>query len=798
MNLWIKRALLALGALLLLAALLAVYFVATFDATQYKSIAIDWMKTERQRTLAIDGPVDLSVLPRLQVKVSKLRLSERGRADEFASIDEAALSLQWLPLLRKQLVVDSVSARGVRALITRDAQGLRNIDDLLGAKGNEGAAGDKAPGAGFMRFEVGAVRLEDSRLALRDEQAQITGTVSMDSFTSGRLASGVETPVQFRTTVTLERPQVLRLTFDGKTALTFDAARGSATLREAMVKVGGDAEAVKSLHATLAGNMAWDGSTLTAGPIDVNLTDAKTTGMALGPSTLIAQRLVYSPSTRKLELDTMKLALSGKQGTNGFGASLEWPQLAIDGEQLKGSGFSGRFNLDGKTMLAGRFESGSPSGNFDALRLPAFAVKLDGSSGPRKIDGQLKSNLLLRPGRGAATMEKLELRANITEPGLQPLALLLGGNAGVDERGVQWALQGALNNNKFDSTGSAALNAAVPVVQANARFDRLDLNQVLAPSASAAASPAAPAAPADTPVVLDGLAAVNGRFNISAGQLVFRQYQVADAKFDAALDNGTLRVTRLAGNAWGGNIDASGTAESKSKRISVKLVANGVNAQALLKDVAGKDLLEGTGRVSADLTTSGASFGALRANLAGAAALQLRDGAVKGVNLARTLRQAKAALSMKQDAITKASAAEKTDFSELTASARIEGGVARSDDLDLKSPFMRIGGSGKFDIGAGRIDYTARATVASTATGQDGAELAALRGVTVPVQLSGPFEAIDWKVQWSGVAAAAVENKLKEKLSEKLFGKPAEEAASAPAKKPEEQLKDKLRGLLGK
>ena len=31
-----------------------------------------------------------------------------------------------------------------------------------------------------------------------------------------------------------------------------------------------------------------------------------------------------------------------------------------------------------------------------------------------------------------------------------------------------------------------------------------------------------------------------------------------------------------------------------------------------------------------------------------------------------------------------------------------------------------------------------------------------------------------------------------------LFGKPAESAASEPAKKPEEQLKDKLRGLLGK
>jgi AsmA protein len=795
MNLWMRRVLLALGALLLLAVLAAMYFVATFDATQYKSIAIDWMKTERQRTLAIDGPVDLSVLPRLAVKVSKLRLSERGRADEFASIDEAALSLRWLPLLRKQLVVDSVSARGVRALVTRDAQGLRNIDDLIGAK-SDGAASPSKGSA--MRFEVGSVRIEDSSLALRDEQAQITGVVTLDSFTSGRLASGEETPLQFRSTVTLERPQVLRLTFDGKTALTFDAEKGSATLRDATVKVGGDSEAVKSLHATLAGNVAWNGSTLTAGPIDVNVTDAKTAALTLGPSTLIAQRLVFSPSTQKLELEALKLALSGKQNGSGFGASLEWPQLAVAGEQMKGSGFSGRFNLDGKTTLAGSFESGAPSGSFEALRLPAFALKLNGSSGPRKIDGQLKSNLLLRPAKSAATMEKLELRANITEPGLQPLALLLGGNAGTDVRGAQWALQGALNNNKFESNGSASFNAAVPTVQATARFDRLDLNQVFAPSAAAANAAAAPAAPADTPVDLDGLAAANGRFNVSAGRLSFRQYDVADAKLDATLDKGSLRVTRLSGNAWGGNLDASGIADSKSKRINVKLVANGVDANALLRDVAGKDLLEGTGRVSADLSTSGATLGALRSNLAGAAALQLRDGAIKGVNLARTMRQAKAALSMKQDAISKASAQEKTDFSELTASARIEGGVARSDDLDLKSPFMRIGGSGKFDIGAGRIDYTARATVANTATGQDGAELAALRGVTVPVQLTGPFEAIDWKVQWSGVAAAAVENKLKEKLGEKLFGKPVEGAASEPAKKPEEQLKDKLRGLLGK
>jgi AsmA protein len=263
---------------------------------------------------------------------------------------------------------------------------------------------------------------------------------------------------------------------------------------------------------------------------------------------------------------------------------------------------------------------------------------------------------------------------------------------------------------------------------------------------------------------------VNGQFTFNAGALAFRQYRVNDVKVDAALDDGTLRIHKLAGRAWSGSVEASGLAEAKSRRVAVKLAADGVDVNALLKDVAGKDLLEGTGRVTADVNTSGATVGAMRSALAGSAALQLRNGAVKGFNLARGIRQAKAALSMKEDAVSKARTSERTDFSELTATARIAGGVATSDDLDVKSPYLRIGGAGRFDIGRSRIDYTARATVIGSAAGQDGAELAALKGVTVPVHLTGPFDAMDWKIQWSGVAAAAVQNKVKEKLRDKLKG----------------------------
>ena len=774
---WIKRIALALGALVLLLAAAAAVFVASFDVNRYKPLAVDWMRTTYQRTLAIDGPIELSLFPRLAVKVSKLRLSERGRAEPFASIDEASLSLAVMPLLRKELVVDRVRARGVQALLTRDARGVRNIDDLLARPADASAAPRPTPAgaAGAMRFDIGGVTLEDARLTLRDEQARRAGTLTLNSFTSGRLTPGVETPLAVKAQIELTQPQALKLTLEGKTALSFDATAGSVALRDAKFSAAGDTAALKGLSATLQ-----------------------------------AQRLAFDPATQKIDLDALKLALFGRLGKDPLELALDWPRLAVAGDKLSGSPFSGRLKLEGATALTARFESGAMTGGFEALRLPGFTLGFDGQSGPRKLKGELKSNLLLQPAKAAASFERLALRADIAEPGLAPLQLALDGQASAAADGAQWNVQGGLNRNRFESQGRAAFGGGVPNVQATARFDRLDLNQLLAPGRATPAPAPAAAAPADTPVDLAGLKAVNGRFGFSAGQLVFRQYQVADAKLDATLDGGTLRITRVTGGAWGGRVDASGSAQAGApQRVAVKLAATGVNVNALLKDVAGKDLLEGTGRVSADVTTTGATLGALRSQLAGSAALQLRDGAVKGINLARSLRQAKAALAGRQDALAKARATEKTDFSELTATARIADGVAVSDDLDAKSPFLRLGGAGKFDIGRGQVDYTARATVVGAPAGQDGAELAALKGVTVPVRLSGPFEAIDWNIQWSGVAAAAVENKLKDKLAERLGAKlgvpaaatAASGAASAPASPKDaakDKLKEKLKGLLGK
>ena len=112
---WIGRIAIALGILVLLLAAAAAVLIATFDANRYKTVAIDWMKTEHQRTLAIDGPIELSFFPRLAVKVSALRLSEAGRDDAFAAVEEAALAVRGVSLVQ----YSSPASRPCHALYRR-------------------------------------------------------------------------------------------------------------------------------------------------------------------------------------------------------------------------------------------------------------------------------------------------------------------------------------------------------------------------------------------------------------------------------------------------------------------------------------------------------------------------------------------------------------------------------------------------------------------------------------------------------------------------------------------------------
>src|SRR5690606_1168952 len=108
----------------------------------------------------------------------------------------------------------------------------------------------------------------------------------------------------------------------------------------------------------------------------------------------------------------------------------------------------------------------------------------------------------------------------------------------------------------------------------------------------------------------------------------------------------------------------------------------------LMVDAINNDMLSGTGSVNVDVTTQGASVNALKKGLAGNAALNLADGAVKGVDIAGSIRDIKSKVNFLKTQETNADKSKKTDFSELTATFTIKNGVAHNEDLTMKAPVL--------------------------------------------------------------------------------------------------------------
>src|SRR3546814_12417260 len=71
--------------------------------------------------------------------------------------------------------------------------------------------------------------------------------------------------------------------------------------------------------------------------------------------------------------------------------------------------------------------------------------------------------------------------------------------------------------------------------------------------------------------------------------------------------------------------------------------------------------------------------------------------------------------------------------------------------------------------------------VVNTKTGQDGKDLSELKGVTVPIRVSGPFDKLGYQVQWKEIGSKAVKEAVKGGLIDLLSNQIAKPTEAAPA-----------------
>ena len=456
-------------------------------------------------------------------------------------------------------------------------------------------------------------------------------------------------------------------------------------------------------------------------------------------------------------------------------------------------------------------------------------------------DGKLETNL------GANIEAKLSSQQiTVEQLSLDALGLVLNGNVTVDNLDTQPAVSGQLTSNDFSPVDllaalgvaaptttdpdvlkkaslSVALNAspqsaalddltiklddttfsgnasvpsladAIPPVRFEFGVDAIDLDRYLPPpvagqTTTTDTTTSGPAATGDEPLGLPlemmRQLDIAGAFNV--GSVKVKNLTTRDIAVPVTAKDGRIAIDGLQANLYEGQIDANATidASADTPKFTADMSLAGIQADPLLVDLMQKkSFLTGKGQFAANVSTAGNSVNALTQGLNGDFNTAFNDGSINGVNLGYQIRRAKAALS--GQSLSEDQTNVKTDFSALSVSGRFTNGVMQSDDLDMRSPLLRVGGAGQVDLPGEQVDYTMTSLITGSAEGQGGEDLESLKGVKLEIPIRGSFEELG--NNFAGVILTG----MKENIANNIKGQ-VEARAKAEADKLKQQAQERL------
>ncbi len=542
----------------------------------------------------------------------------------------------------------------------------------------------------------------------------------------------------------------------------------------------------KYVISNLAATIKADGKTLSVSPFSLKLDDSNIKG-ALGITQF--ERALYTFDLEIDQLDADRYAaadsgakakdsgkpadLSGLKALNANGSlrigNLKYGKtrasnikidVKADGQKLEAnplsakvddSQISGRvgiaqfsnptyiFDLDIDKLDVNRYMSpANPSGNKEASSGGGglSALKTLRADGQLKI-GQVKYDKVNIAGFKAG------LKADGQKLSLAPF------QAKIDDSNVD----ASLGITRFDA----------PIYQFKVTIDKLDADKYITKGGSKSQDAG------DAPIDLSALKNLNATGEARVGWLKLANVKTSNVRIDLKAEGGQVTLAPFAADLYQGSMNGSLNVDARTiPAISFKQDMKNIAIGPLMVDAINNDMLEGNGTVNIDVKTQGATVGALKRGLNGNAALNLADGAVKGIDIAGTIRDMKSKLDIfKNKNSVDGDSKKKTDFSELTATFDIKNGVARNEDLAMKAPILRLAkgdSRGDIDIGNEKINYLAKPTIVKSLKGQGGADLDSLAGFGIPVKITGTFANPKFGMDFAAIGSALAKSNLLDKV----------------------------------
>ncbi|WP_368210341.1 AsmA family protein [Aeromonas sp. R4-2] len=450
-----------------------------------------------------------------------------------------------------------------------------------------------------------------------------------------------------------------------------------------------------------------------------------------------------SLSDRSLRLDSFSI----KADRLALG---EWSNLtlALKGAKVEGLQASLAGSLEG--ALKGRLDKEMKLAELSDMVLTAA---LEGDALPRpqmklKLAGFARAEL----DKQLITLSKLVMSAD---------EALLSGD-GTVQLGAVPAITFDLKGEKLDL--DKWLAKSVPTTTAQAKEDKLAVG---ASNTAASDNKAAIGKSESLSSVEPDLGALKGvdlDGRLQLGSLRLKGLDLGAVDLQVVLAKGLLTLKQFSATVAGGQVSTKGVLDARQQPATYKVHKQvaGVNIRPLLQTLAQSDLLEGKGDLDVQVQGRGLSALALRNGMRGKVTLKLSDGALHGINLPEMIREARATLTGKGAEQVKE--ARKTDFSALTASFQIADGIARSKDIQLFAPALRVKGEGQTALVPESLDFLFLTSIVESSKGQGGKDVDELKEITIPVRIGGHWQAPSYQLD---VKALLSNNKLLEDKARK-------------------------------
>ena len=334
-----------------------------------------------------------------------------------------------------------------------------------------------------------------------------------------------------------------------------------------------------------------------------------------------------------------------------------------------------------------------------------------------------------------------------------------------------------LDDSSLRGEGGVDLSGPRPMIRFDLQGDRLNLDRYLPPEVEQARAPDVPGevAAGDIPIDLpaDLMRSFDIDGNLRLDGLTLFGLMLEGIEMNLRARDGEWRMEPLTGSGYEGRLESHLTVDARpdipyyAARVRLENIAIGALLEALWQE---ESRLLGTGNLALDIDSAGASVDALTAGLNGTGEMRFTDGAVRGINVARIIRQADARLrgeTPEDDAEP-----NQTDFSALSGSFRIDNGVIHNDDLAVSSPLLRAAGRGSADLPQQTMDYRVDTTLVATIEGQGGRSLDDLRGVQLPIRITGSFSEPRFRLDLEDVVRERIDERVRretDRLQQRLL-----------------------------